>query len=127
MSEEGPYRTGQVVRVSYDARVAEVSAGVADAGGRLVRLEPVEAAAATGWVDPTAPGITIDVIAEAPPLDPGVYWQNDDPSVQSNMSHWHTDGKAFFYRNASGYWADMGWGTEPDQREPLNRLVDMPF
>lgn len=126
MSERGPYRVGQEVRVTYTARVAEVGEVHSHREGRVIRLE--SAAIPTGWIDPDQEGLDVEVIGNPLPTEPGMYWsQVKDGDSQGYMGNAHTDGKRFYYRNASLEWVDVGFGAPHPDDCPLNPLIDTPF
>lgn len=123
---EGPYRVGQEVEVTYGARVAEVYAG--GDGVPVLRLEPLDHSHASppgGWVNPQI--VNVKVVQETLPTAPGMYWAADGPASQAHMGNDHTDGKRFFYRNASSQWVDVGFGAPHPHDCPLIPLTEGPF
>lgn len=115
------YRVGQEVEVTYRARVAEVDAGIGrPRAGVRVRLEPV-ASVVTGWVDPEAKALTIKVMQEPLPSEPGMYAKT---VLTPADDAWNVDGFEFYYLNSHGNWCDMGWGQpSPDDGGRLVRWM----
>ena len=126
MTEEGRvFRVGQEVRVVHFARVAEIGLDYNPRGQGVIRLETNTAP--TGWVDPAQDGLTIDIISEPLPIEPGLYWQADASGRQGTMGDHHTDGKEFHYLNGQGVWVDLGFGAPPSADEPIYRVEGAPF
>ena len=123
-AESSTFRVGQEVCVTYYARVAEVGAEHTHRAGRVIRLET--SAIPTGWIDPSQEGLTVTIVSEPLPVEPGMYWQADASGRQSTMGEYHTDGKEFHYLNGQGKWVDVGWG-DPSGDEPIYPYAGTPF
>jgi hypothetical protein len=118
------YRVGQEVEVTYRARVAEVDAGIGrPRSGVRVRLEPV-ASVVTGWVDPEAKALTIKVLREPLPDEPGMYRMLMARGNQENMGTHHIDGYEFYYLNSDGNWCDVGWGQPAESMSARLHLME---
>lgn len=118
---QGPFREGQTVRATFDGRVVKVVyTGRAEevAGLHIIRSD-------TGfreylYVDE---GISIEVLEEPAPTEPGVYWAR---TTDREDEEYGFDGRRFYYLNEKGNWCDMGWG-HPDRTEVLVPYARGPF
>lgn len=119
MPSEGPYRVGQEVEVTYRARVVEVGTG-SDAGdthSQCIRLENERGK--TGWIVPSHEAITVTVVSEPLPTEPGIYRMADPTAARDYVGPYHTGGYRFHYLNSDGNWADIGWGS-PGRSDGMN-------
>lgn len=124
---KGPYRAGQRVRVTYEARVAEVSAGDSATNTPiLLRLETE--VGTTGWVNPDKEFLSVTILSQPLPTEPGLYGFQGDASWNDQSGGYHTDGWQFYYLNTQKNWVDIGWGAPyVEQAEALVLFQRPPF